>query len=54
MRIAGRSSGLGWGLLILASVLVVVGIVGLTMYGGTVRPQQHEVEQVLPDDRFPS
>lgn len=54
MRTYGRSGGVGWGLLILVGVLVVVGIVALTVYGGTVRPQQHEVEQVIPNDRFPS
>ena len=50
-----RSEGMGWGvwLLILVGVLVVAGVIALTVYGGTVTPQQHEVEQVLSNDRFP-
>ena len=56
MRSMGRSEGLGWGawLLILVAVLVLAGMIAATVYGGTVRPQQHEVEQVIPNDRFPS
>ncbi len=56
MRSMGRTDGLGWGvwLLILVGVLVVAGIVALTVYGGTVHPQQHDVEQVIPNDRFPN
>jgi hypothetical protein len=52
----GRSDGLGWGvwLLILVGVLILAGMIALTVYGGTVSPVQHEVEQVLPNDRFPS
>jgi hypothetical protein len=52
----GRSDGLGLGawLLILVGFLVLAGAVALTIYGGSVRPQQHEVEQVLSNDRFPS
>ena len=49
-----RSDGMGWGgwLLILLGVAVVAGFIALTIYGGTVSPQQHEVEQVLSNDRF--
>lgn len=56
MRSMGRSDGLGWGawLLILFGVLILAGMVALTIYGETVRPVQHEVEQVLSNDRFPS
>jgi hypothetical protein len=55
MRSIGRSEGLSWvaWLLILVGVLVLAGMIALTVYGGTVRPQQHEVEQVIPNDRFP-
>ena len=51
---SSRSEGLGVGawLLILAGILILVGAVALTVYGGSVRPAQHEVEQVLPNDRF--
>ncbi len=50
-----RTDGMGWGvwLLILIGVVVVAAMIGLTIYGGTVSPQQHQVEQVLPNDRFP-
>jgi hypothetical protein len=56
MRGMGRSEGLGRGvwLLILVAVLVLTGVIALTVYGGTVSPRQHEVEQVIPNDRFPS
>jgi|GEM_PF-1153243 len=56
MRTYGRSEGLGWGvwLLILVLVVVLAGAVALTIYGGSVRAEQHEVEQVLSNDRFPS
>jgi hypothetical protein len=52
----GRSEGLGIGawLLILIGILVLFGAVALTIYGSAVQPQQHEVEQVLANDRFPS
>jgi len=56
MRSYGRSEGPGvvtW-LLILAGVAVLAGAIGLAIYGGSVRPAQHEVEQVVPNDRFPS
>jgi hypothetical protein len=50
-----RSEGMGWlsWLLILVVVLIVVSGIALTIYGGTVSPKQHEVEQVLSNDRFP-
>lgn len=56
MRGVGRSDGLGWGtwLLILVGILVLAGAVALTIYGGSVRPVQHEVEQVLANDKFPN
>lgn len=56
MRGMGRSDGLGLGawLLILVGILILVGAIALTVYGGSVRPAQHEVEQVIPNDRFPN
>jgi len=50
-----RSEGIGWGvwLLILVGIVLVAGFVALTIYGGTVSPQQQQVEQVLSNDRFP-
>lgn len=55
MRSMGRSEGLSLGvwLLILAAILVLAGMIAATVYGGTIHPQQHEVEQVIPNDRFP-
>ena len=56
MRGIGRSDGLGWGtwLAILVGILVLAGAVALIVYGGSGRPVQHEVEQVLSHDRFPN
>jgi hypothetical protein len=56
MRSMGRSDGLGFGvwLAILVAVLVVGGSIALAVYGSAVKPVQHEVEQVVPNDRFPS
>jgi hypothetical protein len=34
-------------------VVLVVGAGALAFYGSSVQPEQHSVEQVLPDDRFP-
>ncbi len=52
----GRSNRLGAGawLLILLGALILVGAAAMTIYGGAVRPAQHEVEQVLANDRFPN
>jgi Sec-independent protein translocase protein TatA len=52
----GQSDGLGWGtwLLILVAVLILIGAITLAVFGSSVRPAQHEVEQVLSNDRFPS
>ncbi len=51
-----RSDGMGWGLWlgVIVAVLVVAAAIGLTIYGGTVRPVQHQVERVLPNDKFPN
>ena len=55
MRMARSESG-DWGgrIAIGIAVLLILAAIGLTIYGGTVRPQQHAIEQVLPNDRFPS
>ncbi|GAA0536628.1 type VI protein secretion system component VasK [Rhizomicrobium palustre] len=54
MRSYGRSEGPSWGVWVLGVVLVVVlvGVVALTIYGGQVHPVQQDVEQVIPNDRF--
>lgn len=56
MRSYGRSEGLNWGVwvLIAALLLVAAGGIALAVYGSQLEPQQREVEQVLPNDRFPS
>jgi len=56
MRSLGRSDGLGLGtwLLILVAVLILAGATVLAVYGSSIRPVQHEVEQVVSNDRFPS
>ncbi len=55
MRMA-RSDGMGWGgrIVIGIGALLILALVGLTIYGGTVHPRQHEIQQVLSNDRFPS
>jgi len=49
------SESTGWGLRITIGivVLVVVGAVGLAVYGSRVQPSTHAVEQIVPDDRLP-
>jgi hypothetical protein len=53
---SSRSEGMGWGgrIGIAAVVLVILALTGLAIYGGMVHPAQHAIEQVLPNDRFPS
>jgi hypothetical protein len=34
-------------------VFLVLGAIGLAVYGSHVTPQARTVEQVLPDNRFP-
>jgi len=54
MRMARSESG-GWGgrIAIGIGVLLILAAIGLAIYGGTVHPHQHAVEQVLSNDRFP-
>ncbi len=49
------SESTGWGLRIAIGVvvLIVLGAVGLAIYGSRVQPGTHAVEQIVPDDRFP-
>ena len=50
------SEGMGWAswVGIAVAVLVVAGVVGLAIYGGTIDVVQHPVEQVVPNDHFPN
>ncbi len=45
---------MGWGawLAIAIGVLLILGAVGLAIYGGTLEPPKRHFEQVLPNDRF--
>jgi hypothetical protein len=47
---------MGWGLRIAIGVLVLVllGAIGLSIYGGRVRPVQQPVEQIVPNERLPN
>jgi len=47
--------GMGWGawLAIVVAGVLVIGAVGLGIYGGRVQPTLHHYEQPVPDDRFP-
>jgi hypothetical protein len=50
-----RSETAGWGarIAIGVAVAIVLGVVGLAFYGGSVKPRPQIYEQVLPDARFP-
>ncbi len=45
----------GWGLRIAigVGVLVLLGAIGLTVYGGRVEPARHAVELTVPNDQLP-
>lgn len=40
-------------LFVAALILLALAAGGLAYYASTLTPQQHKVEKVLPDDRFP-
>ena len=44
---------MGWKLLVAFMVFMVVGAGALAFYGASVGPTKHNVEQVLPDSKFP-
>jgi hypothetical protein len=47
---------MGWGSRIGIGVVVAVllGAIGLAVYGGRVQPHTHAIDQVIPNDRLPS
>ncbi len=47
--------GVGWAswLAIIVAVLVVLGAVGLAIYGGRAEPPVRHIEQVVPDASLP-
>lgn len=47
---------MGWGswVAIGATAIVLLGAISLTVYGGRATPIQHEVEQIIPNDRLPN
>jgi hypothetical protein len=44
---------MGWKLLGAFVVLMVLGAGALAFYGANVSPTKHNVEEVLPDNKFP-
>jgi hypothetical protein len=44
---------MGWKLLAGFVIVLILAAGGLAVYGARVQPQQHSLEQVLPDQRFP-
>lgn len=51
--LGGEGPGLASWLGILVITVLIVGAIGLTIYGGRVTPESHHYEQVVPDDRLP-
>jgi hypothetical protein len=51
-----RSEGTGWGgwIALGLGALAILGVIGLSVYGGSVHPKMHEIKQVLSNDRFPT
>jgi len=47
---------MGWGSWVAIGVaaIVLLGAIGLTVYGGRVTPAQHPVELIIPNDRLPN
>jgi hypothetical protein len=43
---------MGWKVLLGVAVLLLIGAVGLAIYGSQVRPAQQPHEEVLPNERF--
>jgi hypothetical protein len=44
---------MAWKLLLVLVVLLILGAIGLAIYGGQLTPEQQRIEQVLPDEQFP-
>ena len=49
----GDGMGLAPMIGIVVAVLIVAGVIGVTVYGGSVQPASTHIEQVVPDDRLP-
>lgn len=51
-----NSEAMGWGSWVALGIgaVVVVAVIGLSVYGGRVTPVQHPVEQIIPNDRLPN
>jgi len=45
---------MGLKLVLVLLALLILGGAGLAIYGSQLSPEQHRMEQVLPDDRFPN
>jgi hypothetical protein len=44
---------MGWKLLVAFVVVLVLGASALAYYGASVGPTKHNIEEVLPDNKFP-
>jgi hypothetical protein len=44
---------MGWKLLVGFVVVCAIGAGALAFYGGSVGPQKHPIEQVIPDNQIP-
>jgi hypothetical protein len=49
----GDGMGLAPMIGVAVAVLLIVGAIGFTIYGGSVQPTTRHYEQVVPDDRLP-
>jgi hypothetical protein len=51
-----NTEALGWGswLAVGFAAVVLLGAIGLSVYGGRVTPTQNPVEQIVPNDRLPN
>ena len=51
-----EKSGMGWTprILLAILVLVILGAVGLAIYGGTLKPPHHTYTIEIPSSRFPT
>ncbi|HSC17424.1 MAG TPA: hypothetical protein VLC74_00775 [Rhizomicrobium sp.] len=52
----GSEGGMGWTARILLAILalVILGAIGLGIYGSSLKPPRHSYTLVIPNSRFPS
>ena len=51
-----NTEAMGWGSWVAVGigVMVLLGVIGLSVYGGRLAPVQHPIEQIIPNDRLPN